>query len=403
MPSKNNKKRSPVPKKGGAKKQKVEKDPFTLAQEKLHDAFHQFDFVHPELFQPLIENLFVNPKEEREEVAQCFIDQYAKCISQAKTDLLKQRTDLEYEVNNHEEVKVKKEAELVKTSEHITKLDADKIVLDEAVTQAKEATVAAELAFEEEKEKNADQQAKFEEVKKEQTMIKETEEKFFTPGLTEGDNINKKGRQEAEKGFKKILDKSEQWKEESTFVAALPNALFKDIGERTDFEQYVIKYAAEKFSSDVQILETKLAQIKPDTTQQDELEKAFHARTDEQKVAQERVKNNIAGKKTALKEKKELERTLGNFPEELISKQEQLTEMLDKITGFENDVEASFKLLEERTNIIPEEGVVEEVQQTEQVEVAFEDMTGEVPKNMEGDVEMDHDMYQEGEVAATVA
>merc|ERR1711915_395003 len=177
---------------GGAKKQKVEKDPVTIAKEKLDTAFDEFEFVHPELFRPLIENLFVDPKEEREGIALKFIEQYALCITDAKNKLLNKRSELEYHVNNHEEVRKEREEDLVKTIAHIQKLDEDKIVYDQQVTEAKEATEAAKDAFEQEERNNQEQHDAYDVVQKEQKLIKDTEDKFFIQGLTEGDNISKK-------------------------------------------------------------------------------------------------------------------------------------------------------------------------------------------------------------------
>merc|ERR1712126_420132 len=106
--------------------------------------------IHPELFRPLIDNLFTEPKEERESIALKFIEQYAICITDAKNKLLAERTELEYVVNNQEVVKKQREDDLTNITAQIAKLDEDKATFDEQVVAAKNATEQAETDFQNE-------------------------------------------------------------------------------------------------------------------------------------------------------------------------------------------------------------------------------------------------------------
>jgi len=318
-----------------------------------------------DVFASLAPKLFSILKEDRTQTINNLIQHFSNCVSDARVNLLKYQEEAESEVNRFDEVKQAKfvetqelEKKISELTEKIKELDQAKEMAESELDKALDEKVEEETRFETEQEKYDS----LEEIKIKMEKIRDEHcHKYLTA------TANSKERERAQKAFGELL-KMDLWKEETTLLSyTAKHALFKEVSDRTEFEQFALKYLFDKFDTNSQIIAKKLEDEKPDDTNQTRL-REVHA---EKSAALDQLQSLFDENKSQLKQaekklKKHLEE-LKKLPELLEEKKAGLEVIQDTIDNFAQQVEGNFHKLVERTDIKPE--VIEEVEEEKKVEI----------------------------------
>lgn len=192
----------------------------------------------------------------------------------------------------------------------------------------------------------------------------------FIPSLSEPPtNKNKK-----EQSFKTIFKTFFEGQE--SLLNSLPNALFKDITMRTEFEVMTLQLTDKLFNEKLQEIKQMMDALKPDTTKKDELSQASIQLDTELDIARSALKTQQNCRKELGNTCSNIKKLLKDYPKQVERKENELKEVEERITSFVEIVIPAYEFLLNRTEIVPEvvpeeePKVEEEVKQQTAVEEA---------------------------------
>jgi len=321
--------------------------------EAIHDVekyqFPVSDFLSimvPTCFAPLVEN--------RHPYFHQVAGMVGRSMEEAKKVLEANKEALLYDVNNVEQVKAEHEKTLAQIEEEIRNQDIKIEELKEAKFLAEEKNNEGSRLYDEEVAKVEEKNQEFRKHEESHETILRCRDDVFIPSLSEPPtNKNKK-----EQAFKNIFKTFFEGQE--SLLNSLPNALFKDITMRTEFEVMTLQLTDKLFNEKLQEIKQMMDELKPDTTKRDELSEASMKLGNELDIARTALKTQQNCRKELGNRGSEIKKMLKDYPKQVEMKENELKAVEGRITSFAEKVIPAYEFLLNRTEIVVPEVVPEE-------------------------------------------
>jgi len=318
----------------------------------------KYAFPASDLMAVMCQNVFPKLVEERNEHHHKVTAMIEQSMNEAWLDLQKRKADLEYDVNNVDEAKQKKEKHLEALTQQIEVHDKKIVDLQEAKGLDEANAKEGDHKYQQEVDSVNEKSAEFDEFEAHKKKVQECFENQFTPFLHDppiNANTTKKNMKIIDTIFK------EYFPEEGTALTALPLSLFKEITERTEFEMMCLKHVDTLFNHKIAEFEKKMEEVKPDTSTREALEEAAKKLRELADGAQKALKDQQAVRRQVKESQKAIEKELNTYPQRVEEKKDELKTIDEWIAYFSDVVKPAHEFLLTRTEIVPPEPEVEQV------------------------------------------